>query len=46
MLQKGADIRYIQKLLGHKYLKATQIYTKVYPIDVKNTHNATHPNKE
>ena len=44
MLQQGADIRYIQKLLGHKYLKTTQVYTRVMPVDVKKTHEATHPN--
>jgi len=44
MLQNGADIRYIQKLLGHKYLKTTQQYTKIMPVDVKKTHNNTHPN--
>jgi len=44
MLQQGADIRYIQKLLGHKYLKTTQHYTKVIPCDVKKTHEQTHPN--
>ena len=43
MLQQGADIRYIQKLLGHKYLKTTQLYTKVMPTDVKKTHDKTHP---
>jgi site-specific recombinase XerD len=43
MLQQGADIRYIQKLLGHKYLKTTQLYTKVVPTDVKKTHDKTHP---
>ena len=43
MLQQGADIRYIQKLLGHKYLRTTQIYTKVMPVDIKQTHNRTHP---
>ena len=43
MLQKGADIRYIQKLLGHKYLKTTQAYTKVMPVDIKKTHEKTHP---
>jgi len=43
LLQKGADIRYIQKLLGHKRLDTTQMYTKVIPIEVKNTHNQTHP---
>ncbi len=44
MLQKGADIRYIQKLLGHKYLKTTQRYTKVMPVDVKKCHEENHPN--
>ena len=44
MLQNGADIRYIQKLLGHKYLKTTQGYTKIKPVDIKMTHEKTHPN--
>lgn len=43
LLQNGADIRYIQKLLGHKHLKTTQCYTKVMPMEVKQTHNKTHP---
>jgi integrase/recombinase XerD len=43
LLQNGADIRHIQKLLGHKELKTTQGYTKVMPVDVKQTHNQTHP---
>ncbi|CAB1064224.1 Site-specific tyrosine recombinase XerD [Olavius sp. associated proteobacterium Delta 1] len=43
MLQQGADIRYIQKLLGHRHLSTTQIYTKVVPTEVKATHNKTHP---
>ena len=29
MLESGADVRTIQKLLGHKSLKSTQIYTEV-----------------
>lgn len=44
LLQQGVDIRYIQELLGHKSLKTTQAYTKVMPVDVKDTHNKTHPN--
>ena len=44
LLQQGVDIRYIQQLLGHKSLKSTQVYTKVMPVDVKETHNKTHPN--
>ncbi|MFZ5798129.1 MAG: tyrosine-type recombinase/integrase [Thermodesulfobacteriota bacterium] len=43
LLQQGADIRYIQKLLGHTSLKTTQVYTKVIPVDLKKTHNKTHP---
>ncbi len=45
LLQKGADIRYIQKLLGHKYLRTTQAYTKIMPVEVKKMHERTHPNK-
>lgn len=43
LLQEGVDIRYIQKLLGHKWLSTTQMYTKVMPIEVKQTHERTHP---
>jgi integrase/recombinase XerD len=43
MLQQGADIRYVQKLLGHRHIRTTQYYTKVMPIDVKKTHAKTHP---
>jgi len=35
LLEGGADIRYIQRLLGHKDLKATQIYTHVANKDIK-----------
>lgn len=43
LLQQGADIRYIQQLLGHVHLKTTQTYTKIMPKEVKKTHERTHP---
>lgn len=46
MVQNGADIRYIQKLLGHRSLNTTQRYTRVKPVDIKSVHNRTHPNKD
>jgi len=45
MLRCGADIRYVQALLGHRSLRTTQIYTRVAAADIKQTHNKTHPGK-
>jgi integrase/recombinase XerD len=44
LLQQGADIRYVQELLGHRHLRTTQYYTKVMPVEVKKTHESMHPN--
>jgi len=43
MLEGGADIRYIQAMLGHVRLDTTQIYTHVSIRMLKQVHTATHP---
>jgi integrase/recombinase XerD len=43
MLENGADIRFIQQLLGHVDLSTTQIYTQVSIRQLKQIHEATHP---
>ncbi len=45
MLERGADIRYIQQILGHSKLDTTEIYTKVEIHKLKEIHTATHPAK-
>lgn len=43
MLDNGADIRFIQAMLGHADLKSTQIYTHVAIKQLQRIHAATHP---
>ncbi len=43
MLEGGADIRYIQALLGHASVATTQIYTQVSIKKLQAVHRATHP---
>jgi hypothetical protein len=43
MLENGADIRFIQQMLGHADLNSTQIYTHVSITKLKQIHTATHP---
>jgi integrase/recombinase XerD len=43
MLDNGADIRFIQAILGHADLSTTQIYTHVSIGKLREVHAATHP---
>jgi integrase/recombinase XerD len=43
MLEGGADIRFIQQMLGHAKLDTTQIYAHVSIRMLKEIHAATHP---
>jgi integrase/recombinase XerD len=43
MLENGADVRFIQEMLGHTNLTSTQIYTKVSIVKLKEVHTLTHP---
>jgi hypothetical protein len=45
MLEGGADIRFIQQMLGHVKLDTTQIYTQVSIRKLKEIHTLTHPAK-
>jgi len=43
MLENGADIRFIQAMLGHASLETTTIYTQVSIRALKEVYARTHP---
>jgi integrase/recombinase XerD len=43
MHENGADIRFIQEILGHVKLETTQIYTHVSIRTLQQVHASTHP---
>lgn len=45
MLENGADLRYVQQMLGHAKLHTTEIYTHVAIAKLIEVHRLTHPAK-
>jgi len=43
MLENGADLRWIQAMLGHRSVESTQIYTQVSIKALQAVHGSTHP---
>jgi integrase/recombinase XerD len=43
MLEGGADIRFIQEMLGHAHLDSTEVYTRVSIRKLCAIYRATHP---
>jgi integrase/recombinase XerD len=43
MLENGADVRFVQAMLGHACLQTTQIYTHVSIKALQEVHARTHP---
>jgi len=46
MLENGADIRFIQQLLGHEKLDTTAIYTEVSIKQLQEVHARCHPSSK
>ena len=43
MLNNGADLPGVQKLLGHKSLETTQVYTHITYRELKQNYQLAHP---
>ena len=43
MIENGADVSFVQSMLGHVNLSSTQVYTHIAIRKLKEVHSATHP---
>jgi integrase/recombinase XerD len=46
MLEGGADIRFIQEMLGHESVETTRVYTRVSAKRLREVHRRSHPAPE
>jgi integrase/recombinase XerD len=46
LLQRGANVRHVQQLLGHARLDSTAIYTQVAPVDLAQAIDRAHPRSD
>jgi integrase/recombinase XerD len=46
MLKGRADIRYVQKQLGHRSIQTTEKYLKIEITDLKEVHERCHPREK
>lgn len=46
LLKAGADIRQVQEYLGHRRIKTTEVYTRIFPEELLSVIEAYHPREQ